>query len=125
MIIPIMPVFGAFYEQCVTFPKNLGIYSFSVLFNIALTLYVMFTYAKIYIQRAYDNYKEVKGTNMETLIALGSLSAFCLSLFFIVSYTIDILNGTLIHIHQAIMDINDSLTSASIIVLVVTIGKFL
>jgi cation transport ATPase len=56
---------------------------------------------------------------METLIALGSLSAFALSLFFLIRYTIFGSD----HLHMAIMDINDSLTSASVIVLTVTIGK--
>lgn len=56
---------------------------------------------------------------METLIALGSVSAFGLSAFFLVRYT---LLGVE-HLHMAIMDINDALTSASVIVLTVTIGK--
>ena len=58
---------------------------------------------------------------METLIALGSLSAFGLSLFFLFRYTFE----RTVHKHKAIMDINHALTSASIIVLVVTIGKYL
>lgn len=90
-----------------------------------MTIYVMHKYARRYIVRAYQNYKAFRATNMETLIALGSLSAFALFLFFIFRYTIDWMGSTIPHIHQAIMDINDSLTSASIIVLVVTIGKYL
>lgn len=61
---------------------------------------------------------------METLIALGSLSAFALFLFFIVRYSIEYYNGSEIMIDMAIMDINEALTSASIIVLVVTVGKY-
>ena len=57
------------------------------------------------------------------MIALGSLSAFGLAIFFLVRYTLEELNNTLVHPHMAIMDINHSLTSASIIVLIVTIGK--
>lgn len=119
MFIPVLPYTRSFYEECTTFPKQFGIYSFSVLLNIAVTLYVMQYYARGYIQRAYNNYKTLNTTNMETLIALGSLSAFTLSIFFIVRYTFLKPN----HLHMAIMDINDALTSASVIVLTVTIGK--
>ena len=60
---------------------------------------------------------------METLIALGSVSACGLSIFFLLRYTVEEITNTLEHPHMAIMDINHALTSASIIVLVVTIGK--
>ena len=88
MILPIVPYFSTIYQQCVTFPNNFGIYSLAVLFNIGLTLYVMNTYARKYIERAYQNYREFNATNMETLVALGSLSAFCLFLFFLIRYTV-------------------------------------
>jgi cation transport ATPase len=119
MLFPVLPFTKTFYEECTTFPRAFGIYSFSVLLNILITLYVMQFYARGYIVRAYSNYKTLNTTNMETLIALGSLSAFSLSLFFIVRYSI--LGAD--HLHMAIMDINDALTSASVIVLTVTIGK--
>jgi cation transport ATPase len=90
-----------------------------VIANIAITIYVMNSYAKGYITRSYNNYKNLNATNMETLIALGSLSALALSAFFIVRYTILGFE----HLHMAIMDINDALTSACVIVLTVTIGK--
>jgi cation transport ATPase len=61
---------------------------------------------------------------METLIALGSISAFALFLFFVIRYSIEYYQGTLHMVDMAIMDINEALTSASIIVLVVTIGKY-
>jgi cation transport ATPase len=64
---------------------------------------------------------------METLIALGSISAFALFLFFVVRYSIEYYQGKLDMVDMvdmAIMDINEALTSASIIVLVVTIGKY-
>jgi len=87
-------------------------------------MFVMIRYAKGYIVRAFKNYIEYKVTNMETLIALGSISAFALFLFFLGRYTIEYVNDQINMPHKAIMDINDSLTSASIIVLVVTIGKY-
>jgi cation transport ATPase len=61
---------------------------------------------------------------METLIALGSLSAISLWIMFLIKYGWDILSGEGVKdVGEAVMDINDALTSASIIVLVVTIGK--
>jgi cation transport ATPase len=123
MVLPVLPLTADFYRSCVTFPSQLGIYSFSVIFNILLTGYVMKHYAKGFIVRAYRNYLDYKTTNMETLIALGSLSACFLFLFFMVRYSIENYNDSLHGIHMAIMDITDALTSASIIVLVVTIGK--
>lgn len=61
---------------------------------------------------------------METLIALGSLSAISLWIMFLIKYGWDLIIGEGIKdTHEAVMDINDALTSASIIVLVVTIGK--
>lgn len=62
---------------------------------------------------------------METLIALGSVSAFCLYFFFVVLYTMEDFDGEIDNLDEAVMQINDALTSASIIVLVVTIGKHL
>jgi len=88
MVIPVLPSFGEIYVSCVTFPTQLGIYSFAVILNIMLTGYVMKNYAQGFITRAYKNYSQYKTTNMETLIALGSLSACFLFLFFMVRYSI-------------------------------------
>lgn len=62
---------------------------------------------------------------METLVALGCLSAFALCALFFIKYGLEIMDGTFEMAHMAVMDIDDSLTSASIIVLVVNIGKYL
>lgn len=87
----------------------------------------MVRYSKNYIVTAVVNYHQFGVTNMETLIALGCTSAFALFLFFIGMYTVDyahnLLNTTML-LSNAIMHINDSLTSSSIIVLVVTVGKY-
>ena len=55
-------------------------------------MFVMVRYAKGFIVRAFKNYIEYKVTNMETLIALGSISAFSLFLFFLGRYTIEYVN---------------------------------
>ena len=123
MILPVIPD-NSWYDTFIEFPTKLGIYSISLIFNFLVTMFVMVRYAKGYIVRAFKNYIEYKVTNMETLIALGSISAFALFLFFLGRYTIEYVNDQITMPTMAIMDINDSLTSASIIVLVVTIGKY-
>ena len=63
--------------------------------------------------------------NMETLVALGSMSAFALFLFFLVRYTLQMLTGELNDKMMAMMVLNDALTSSTLIILIVTVGKFL
>jgi len=123
MILPIIPD-NSWYDDYLQFPVKLGIYSLSLIFNFLVTMFVMVRYARGFIVRAFRNYIHYRVTNMETLIALGSISAFSLFLFFLGRYTIEYVNGQIEMPSMAIMDINDALTSASIIVLVVTIGKY-
>ena len=66
----------------------------------------MVFHARHFIVRAFHNYVEYSVTNMETLIALGSLSTFALFLFFIVRYSIEYFNGQIEMMSMAIMDIN-------------------
>ena len=81
-------------------------------------------YSRKIIYRALHNYIEFRATDMETLISLGSMSAIALWILFLVKYGTDLVNNDLDDPAMAIMDINDALTSASIIVLVVNIGKY-
>lgn len=39
-----------------SYPTDLGIYSFSVIFNTLVTIYVLVTYARGFIMRAFHNY---------------------------------------------------------------------
>lgn len=54
---------------------------------------------------------------------MGCLSAFGLFAFFSARYTLDFINDKLDDTTEAVTNINNALTSSSIIVLVVTIGK--
>lgn len=63
--------------------------------------------------------------NMETLVALGSMSAFLLFLFFLVRYTIQMVFNELEDKMSAMMELADALTSSTLIILIVTVGKFL
>lgn len=40
------------------FPKDLGPFTFSTLLNLALTIYVLYSYAKSFIIRSYRNYTQ-------------------------------------------------------------------
>ena len=75
------------YNDIITYPSQLGVYSISVIINFILTIYVMIRYGKTYVVRAVKNYCQFGVTNMETLIALGCTSAFALFLFFMGKYT--------------------------------------
>lgn len=92
MILPVIPESDKWYDKTITFPVDLGIYSIAVMFNFVLTLFVLIFYARGFIVRAFKNYVAYGTTNMETLIALGSISAFSLFLFFLGRYTIEYLN---------------------------------
>lgn len=70
------------------FPEAWGIYSLTVIINTLITFFVMIAYARGFIVRAFKNYVEYSVTNMETLIALGSISAFALFIFFVIRYSI-------------------------------------
>ena len=124
MILPVLPSHEDWYDKAITFPVELGIYTVSVIVNFILTLFVMIFYAKGFITRAFKNYITFGTTNMETLIALGSISAFSLFLFFLGRYTVEYVNDEITDFAMSVMTINDTLTTSSIIVLVVTVGKY-
>jgi cation transport ATPase len=105
MILPIFPPTQNWYERIDMFPEEWGVFSLVVIINIIITLYVMIFHARHFITRAFKSYVEYHETNMETLIALGSISAFALFLFFIVKYWIEYEN-TGAAAGKAIMDVN-------------------
>lgn len=83
-----LPFTGKWYDELITIPKQLKIFSFAVLLNMALSAYVYSNYTKPIVKRAYKNYREFKSTDMETLVALGCLSAFALCGLFFVKYSL-------------------------------------
>lgn len=87
----ILPFTGEWYMTFATFPKTMTIFTPLVLLNILLAIYVYCKYAKDIVLRAYTNYRIFSSTDMETLIALGTLSALSLSIFFIINYTLQII----------------------------------
>lgn len=88
MLLPVLPFTKELYEYIHMFPEAWGVCSLMVIINFIITLYVMIFRARHFIVRAFNNYVQFNVTNMETLIALGSLSAFALFMFFMVRYSI-------------------------------------
>ena len=82
----ILPFTGNWYKELITFPKQLSIFAFSVILNLILSGYVFYKYTRQIVNRAFTNYQDSRSTDMETLIALGCLSAFALSSLFFVKY---------------------------------------
>lgn len=127
MIFPITLDDQKWYDDIITFPSIFGIYTLFVMLNFAITSFVLVKYALGFITRAAKNYWHYGTLNMETLIALGSSSAFALFIFFLIKYTIAYAQGqidTEDKYVDAVLDVNEALTSSAIIVLVVTIGKY-
>jgi cation transport ATPase len=106
MLLPSLPFTRGIYEYLHMFPESWGVCSLMVIINFIITLYVMIFWARHYIVRAFTNYVYYDVTNMETLIALGSISAFALFLFFMVRYSIEYYHGSHAMVSMAIMDIN-------------------
>jgi len=59
-----LPFTGKWYDELITIPRQLKIFSFAVLLNIALSAYVYTKYTKAIVKRAYKNYREFKSTDM-------------------------------------------------------------
>jgi cation transport ATPase len=106
MLLPTLPFTRGLYEYLHMFPESWGVCSLMVIINFIITLYVMIFWARHYIVRAFRNYVDYDVTNMETLIALGSISAFALFMFFMVRYSVEYYHGSHVMVSMAIMDIN-------------------
>ena len=121
----ILPETGSWFEAVMFFPDSFGLFSFMMLFNIGLTIFTIKKFGKGFVVNSYVNYRDYRAMNMETLVALGSMSAFALFLFFLVRYTAQMIFGELTDKMMAMMVLNDALTSSTLIILIVTVGKFL
>jgi cation transport ATPase len=93
--------------------------------NIILTVYTLIKFGRKFIVNSFNNYWNYREMNMETLVALGSVAAFLLFIFFLVTYTLEYLNNDEFMKMDAMMNLLDALTSSTLIVIIVTIGKYL
>lgn len=65
----------------------MGVMSFLVIINICLTAYSINKFGKQFIINAYVNFRDYRAMNMETLIAIGSVSALGLFFFFFLRFS--------------------------------------
>lgn len=110
-------------ESAMTWPEREGsrfrVMSVYLILNYALTLLSMHWFGLQTYRNAFSNYVNFRIFNMETLITLGSLSAFLLSLFEL-GQAITYNRGG----HMEVMLIADSLMSTALILCIVSVGKF-
>jgi cation transport ATPase len=92
----ILPILRAMNVTMISWSSHLaGHLPLSLIVNFLVTMLVMAGYTRAFIFRAFTNYIDRRVTDMETLIALGSISAFSLLLFILGEYTIEYANGTI------------------------------
>jgi Cu+-exporting ATPase len=91
-----------------------------------LTVFTMYKYGLKCYFAAIDNYRAYSLLNMDSLVSLGSLSAFIMSVMLTITYGIEHYNYVEEDdvILDRIMMIASFLESTSLILTVITIGKF-
>ena len=77
------------YQNAITYPKAFGVFSFSLIFNLIVAMYVLSGYTRGIILRSLKNYCQLRITNVETLLALGCIGAFAMFVFLLAKSTID------------------------------------
>ena len=60
----ILPFTGKWYDELITFPQQLKIFSFSVILNLFLAGYVFIKYTRPVIYRAFHNFSTYRATDM-------------------------------------------------------------
>ena len=119
----ILPILRAMKVTMTSWSSHLaGHLPLSLIVNFLVTMLVMAGYTRALIVRAFTSYIYCRATDMETLIAPGSISAFSLLLFILGIYH-RVCEWDDRHSEHAVLGVKDSLTSASIMFLLVTIGK--
>ncbi|KAM3127424.1 hypothetical protein pb186bvf_020457 [Paramecium bursaria] len=118
-------------EQFMLYPDNNTVFSIYLLLLLSLTLFTLYTFGLSTYKRAYLLFKQHRMFNMDTLLTMGTLSAFFMSIFLIIIYTTqNCLSHTYMknnHMEKMdqIMDIINYFESAGLILTVVTVGKYL
>lgn len=81
----ILPIFDFFIDVQV-YPLSWNILTLYVLFLLLLTLFTIYYFGKGPIINSFVNFKRYAIMNMETLVALGTLSAIIMAIFLIGVY---------------------------------------
>ncbi|KAL4490313.1 hypothetical protein ABPG72_004352 [Tetrahymena utriculariae] len=130
----ILPLFD-FFEEVQIYPLKFNVITLYVIFLFLLTAFTLYYFGKGPIYNSIVNFKRYRIMNMETLVALGSLSAAIMSIFLIIIYFIEIEDAPDNMGHMSdheksdrkmkIEEIVHMLETAALILSIVTIGKYL
>lgn len=103
----------------------MGILSWYVIGMFGLTCFTLWYFGRMLIMRAAKNLWESGMMNMETLVAIGCTSSMVMSVFMIISDTISGDSGMKMdNINIKIGELVHMLETASLILTIMTVGKF-
>lgn len=133
----IFPVFEFFYEVII-YPMSFNVFSIYTIFMFIITLIVMWRFGIKTYKSAFQIFIKSKVLNMETLITVGSLASFIMAVFLIIGYSIENTSETNkikektmtqgqieYNRREQILIIVEMLETTSLILAIITIGKFL
>ncbi|CAD8121000.1 unnamed protein product [Paramecium sonneborni] len=118
-----------YYNPFLSYPHEESIFSVYLIVIFFMTSFTLIIFGTPIYRNAYQLFFKYKMFNMDTLLTLGSLAAFSMSLFLIIVYTIEGNQNQEEKMNQAmqlerIMNIIHDLESAGLILTVITIGKY-
>jgi len=84
----IIPLVDSIYEEVHDYPFEWNVFSIYILILFIVTTFVILKYGISSLKTAVNGYRKYKVLSMETLIALGSFSAYFMGIFLLILYTI-------------------------------------
>jgi Cu+-exporting ATPase len=121
----ILPMFE-FFEHVILYPSEWGIFTMYLIGSFMITVYTMYAYGWKCYRSAYLNFRHYRLLNMDSLVSLGSISAFIMSVMLMIVYGIEnteIQESDMEKLDR-IMMISSMFESTALILTVITIGKF-
>lgn len=128
----ILPHFD-FYGPVMLFPHTGSIFSVYLILMFLLTTFTIIYFGFGTYKNAYSMFVQYRMFNMDTLLTLGSLAAYSMSILLIVVYALEDINDTDVtdtHKHdednllEQVMNITHDFESAGLILTVITVGKY-
>jgi len=83
-----IPLIDSIYDEIYAFPFEWNVFSIYILVLFLITTFVILKYGIPSLKTAVNGYRMYKVLSMETLIALGSFSAYFMGIFLLILYTI-------------------------------------
>lgn len=84
----ILPLFS-FYEPIMMYPENDSVFSIYLGIFFVLTIFTLLYFGTQTFKNAYTMFVHYRMFNMDTLLTLGSLAAFIMSLLLIIAYSVE------------------------------------